>query len=192
MRRKLGLAGFVAVIPAAFAAGQQDQLLFGDLIATATEQMAMECERTLTPRPGASELAQREAEMSAAVLCDCMPPALEALGRTRSPQALISGAEFGALVLHEFDACGARTVRDTSRRDCAKLAPPGAPPTYCTCFSSAVDALTDEEIVEDSLASRDNLEQRLAARRTSIPEPPLYDNQLARIDRQCRVPPKAE
>ena len=118
MRRKLGLVGLLAVLPAVFASGQQAQLLpFGDLMATATEQMAAQCERVLAPRATATELAQREAEMSAAVLCDCMPPALDALGRTRGPQTLMSSEEFGALVLHEFDVCGA----NRSRHDPARL-----------------------------------------------------------------------
>ena len=124
--------------------------------------------------------------MSAAVLCDCMPPALEALGRARGPGTLISSEEFGALVMREFDICGAQTVRDSTRRDCAKFTPPDAPPTYCACFSAAIDGLTDEQIVEDSLASRDNLEQRAVARRDSTPEPPLYEGLLARIDKECQ------
>ena len=193
MRRTHPLIGLVALIPTASMSGQETiPVPFGDLIAAASEQMATGCARMLDSQASATELAKREAEMGAAVLCDCMPPAVEALGRTRGPQTLVSGTEFAALLLPEFDRCGAQAVRDTARRDCARLTPPNAPPTYCTCFTSAVDALTDEEIVEDSIASRDNLEQRVEARRNSTPELPLYDTLLARIDRQCRVPAKAE
>jgi hypothetical protein len=190
MRRTRLLIGLIAFIPIASVSGQETTPVpFGDLIAAASEQMATDCERMLDAQASATELAKREAEMGAAVLCDCMPLAVEALGRTRGPQTLVSGAEFAALLLPELDRCGAQAVRDTARRDCAKLTPPNAPPTYCTCFTSAVDALTDEEIVDDSIASRDNLEQRVQARRNSTPELPLYDTLLARIDRQCRLAP---
>jgi hypothetical protein len=113
-----------------------------------------------------SESAQREAGMSAAVFCDCMPPALTALGEARGLQTLMTGQEFGALVLREFDVCATRTVCESARRSCPQFAPPTAPPQYCECFAAAVDALTNEEIVADSIASRQNLEQRLAARRS--------------------------
>jgi hypothetical protein len=173
------------------AVAQQPSLPFGDLVAAAGEQVADQCALLLDAPPSTSELAERQAEMSKAVFCDCMPPAIEALRRARAPDTLIASDEFGMLVLQEFDACGARSVRETTRRDCAKFTPPNAPPTYCTCFSAAVDALSDVEIVEDSIASRDNLEQRVIARRNSTPEPPLYEGLLARIDRQCRVPTPA-
>jgi hypothetical protein len=181
------LIGLIATFAAAPAAGQPIELPFGNLIATASEQVALECERLLEPQSFVSELAEREAEMSKTVYCDCMPPALQTLGRARDSQTLITGDEFRALVLREFDGCGARTVRESTRRDCAKFTPPSAPPTYCACFSAAVDALTDEQIVADSIASRDNLEQRVIARRNSTPEPPLYESRLARIDRECRL-----
>jgi hypothetical protein len=188
MRRTCPLLGLLALIPVASTYGQETIAVpFGDLIAATSEQIAMDCERMLNLRASTTELAEREAEMSATVLCDCMPTALAALGRTRGPQTLISGAEFTALLLPEFDRCGAQTVRETTRRDCAKFTPPNAPPTYCTCFSDAVDALSDEEIVEDSIASRDNLEQRVLARRNSTPEPPLREGLLGQIDRQCRI-----
>ena len=94
--------------------------------------------------------------------------------------------------MREFDVCGARAVRETTRRDCAKFTPPNAPPTYCACFSAAVDALTDEQIVDDSIASRDNLEQRRDARGNSAPEPPLYESLMVRIDPQCLASPPPE
>jgi hypothetical protein len=191
MRRTPGLTGLIGALAAFSSLAQPAEVAFGDLVAAAGEQMAVECELWLNLQPLPNELANREAEMSAAMFCDCMPPALQALGRDRGAETLITGEEFGALVLREFDICGARTVRDTTRRDCAKFTPPNAPPTYCACFSTAVDGLTDTEIVEDSLASRDNLEQRAAARRDSIPEPPLREGLLARIDMQCKRPPPA-
>ena len=192
MRCTLGLTGFIGALAASSSLAQQAEVSFGDLVEAASEQMAVECELWLNLQPLPNELANREAEMSAAMFCDCMPPALQALGRDRGSDSLITGEEFGALVLREFDICGARTVRDATRRDCAKFTPPNAPPTYCACFSGAVDSLTDAEIVEDSLASRDNLEQRAAARRDSTPEPPLREGLLARIDLQCKQPPTAQ
>jgi hypothetical protein len=191
MRRTLALIGLIAVCRVVSAPAQPAELPLADLLAAASEQMAVECVRLLQPQSFPSELAEREAQMSAAVYCDCMPPALEALGRAQGSQSSISGEEFGALVLRAFDACGAQAVRDSARRDCAKLAPPNAPPMYCACFAAAVDGLTDDQIVEDSIASRDNLEQRATARRNSTPEAPLYESLLARIDEQCRVPPAA-
>jgi hypothetical protein len=188
----VGLIGLIALCRPVFAPAQQDELPLRDLLATATGRMALECERLLEPQSFSSELAEREAQMSAAVYCDCMPLALEGLGRARGSQSFITGAEFAALVLGEFDVCGARAVRDSARRDCAKFIPPNAPPMYCECFSAAVDGLTDEQIVEDSIASRDNLEQRVTARRNSTPEAPLYESLLARIDKQCRVPSPAQ
>jgi hypothetical protein len=164
-------------------------LPFGDLVAAAGEQIAEQCVRLLDAPAAANELAQRAAEMSKTVFCDCMPPAIAGLQRARRPDAVIASEEFSALVLREFDVCGAHAVRETTRRDCAKFTPPNAPPTYCACFSAAVDALTDEQIVDDSIASRDNLEQRRDARGNSAPEPPLYDSLMVRIDRQCLVPP---
>jgi hypothetical protein len=192
MRRTAGLIGLIAVAATASTPAQQGEVPFGDLVTIASQQMGVECERTLGLRPFPNELAEREAEMSAAVFCDCMPPAMEALGRARGSQTLITSEEFGALVMREFDICGARTVREYTRRDCEKFTPPNAPPTYCACFSTAVDSLTNEQIVEDSLASRDNLEQRVVARRNSTPEPPLYEGLLARIDKQCQQPPAAQ
>jgi|SRR5688572_8308659 hypothetical protein len=192
MRRTPPLTGFIGALAAFSSLAQPAKVPLGDLVAAANEQMAVECEVWLNMQSLPNELANREAEMSAAVFCDCMPPALQALGRDRGSATLITGEEFGALVLREFDVCGARTVRDTTRRDCAKFTPPGAPPTYCACFSTAVDGLSDAEIVEDSLASRDNLEQRAAARRNSTAEPPLREGVLARIDTQCRQQPPAQ
>ena len=187
MSRPLGLIVFVSTLGTVSAAAQQAALPYGNLVAAAGEQIANQCVRLLDEPPAANELAERAAEMSKTVFCDCMPPAIANLGRARAPNALIGTEEFGALVLHEFDVCGAQAVRETSRRDCAKFTPPNAPPTYCACFSAAVDALTDEQIVSDSIASRDNLEQRRDARNNSTPEPALYDGLMARIDRQCVV-----
>jgi hypothetical protein len=186
------LTGLIGALATFSSPAQQAEVRFGDLVATASEQMSVECELWLDLQPLPNELANREAEMSAAMFCDCMPAALQALGRDRGSDTLITGEEFGALVLRQFDICAARSVRDTTRRDCAKFSPPNAPPTYCDCFSTAVDDLTDAEIVEDSLASRDNLEQRAAARRNSTPEPPLRESLLARIDLQCKRPPPAQ
>jgi hypothetical protein len=189
--RRVGLLLAIAV-GVGSAAAQQVDLPLAALVSEAGEQLANECVRLLDEPEPTSELAQRAAEMSKAVFCDCMPPALEGLKTGRAPDAVIGSDEFGALVLREFDTCGARVVRETSRRDCAKFTPPNAPPTYCECFASAVDALTDSEIVADSIASRDNLEQRADARRTGAPEPPLAETLLARIDRQCRASPPAQ
>lgn len=191
MRHALGAIALVAVAAALSTAAQQEELSFSTLVAMASEQMDVECERMLRPQPSSSELAQRDAQMSAAIFCDCMPPALAALERARGPQAVITGNDFRALVMREFDVCGARAVRDVSRRDCNKFTPLGAPPTYCTCFVAAIDGLTDEEIVADSVAARQNLEQRADARRSGTPEPPLQPGALARIDRDCLLPPPA-
>ena len=185
MSRPLGLIVLVSVLETISATAQQTAVSYGNLVAAAGEQIANQCVRLLDEPPAANELAERAAEMSKTVFCDCMPPAIANLGRARAPNALIGTEEFGALVLHEFDVCGAQAVRETSRRDCAKFTPPNAPPTYCACFSAAVDALTDEQIVSDSIASRDNLEQRRDARNNSTPEPALYDGLMSRIDRQC-------
>jgi hypothetical protein len=192
MSRILGLILLVAALGTASATAQQAALPFGDLVAAASEQVAEQCKRLLDAPASANELMERETEMSRAVFCDCMPPALDDLGRTRRPETRIVGEEFGALVMHEFDVCGAQAVRDTTRRDCAKFTPPNAPPTYCACFSAAVDDLTDEEIIEDSIAARDNLEQRRDARRNSTPEAPLFESLLVRIDRQCKIPPRED
>ena len=185
MSRPLGLVVLVSVLETVCATAQQTALSYGNLVAAAGEQIANQCVRLLDEPPAANELAERAAEMSKTVFCDCMPPAIANLGRARTPDALIGTEEFGALVLHEFDVCGAQAVRETTHRDCAKFTPPNAPPTYCACFAAAVDALTDEQIVSDSIASRDNLEQRRDARNNSTPEPALYDGLMARIDRQC-------
>jgi hypothetical protein len=185
MSRPLGLIVLVSVLETVCATAQQTAVSYGNLVAAAGEQIANQCVRLLDEPPATNELAERAAEMSKTVFCDCMPPAIANLGRVRAPDTLIGTEEFGALVLHEFDVCGAQAVRETSRRDCAKFTPPNAPPTYCACFSAAVDALTDEQIVSDSIASRDNLEQRRDARSNSTPEPALYDGLMARIDRQC-------
>jgi hypothetical protein len=190
MRRTLGLIGLIAVIPTLSAPAQQAPL--GDFVAMASQQMGSECERLRRPQVFPNELAEREAEMGAAVFCDCMPPALAALGNARGKQTLISVEDFGPLVMREFDICGAQTVRASARRDCAKLTPPGAPPTYCACFVAAIDGLTDEQIVADSIASRDNLEQRADARRNGAAEPPLQQGLLARIDEECQQPQPAQ
>lgn len=187
MSRPVGLFVLVSVLETICATAQQPTVSYGNLVAAAGEQVANQCVRLLDEPPAANELAARAAEMSRTVFCDCMPPALADLGRARAPDSLIGTEEFGALVLHEFDVCGAQAVRETTRRDCAKFTPPNAPPTYCACFSAAVDALTDQEIVSDSIASRDNLEQRRDARSNSTPEPALYEGLMARIDRQCVV-----
>ena len=189
MSRTLELIVLVSALGTVSANAQQAALPYGNLVAAAGEQIANQCVRLLDAPPSNNELAERAAEMSKAVFCDCMPPAIEGLGRARAPDALIGGDEFGELVLREFDVCGARAVRETTRRDCAKFTPANAPPTYCTCFSAAVDALSDAEIVADSIASRDNLEQRADARRNQAPEPPLQLSLLARIDDQCLHPP---
>lgn len=192
MRRILELVLPLTALGTVPVMAQQTDLPFGDLVAAAAEQVADQCERLLDLPTSANELMERETEMSRAVFCDCMPPALDGLGRTRSPSTLVRGDEFGALVMREFDVCGAQAVRNTTRRDCAKFTPLNAPPSYCSCFSAAVDDLTDEEIIEDSIASRDNLEQRRDARRNSTPEPPLFESLLVRIDRQCRIAPSLE
>jgi len=189
MSRTFGLIVLVSTLGSVSVAAQQLDLPYGNLVAAAGEQIANQCVRLLDAPRSDNELAERAAEMSKAVFCDCMPPAIEGLGRARAPDALIGGDEFGALVLREFDVCGARAVRETTRRDCAKFTPANAPPTYCTCFSAAVDALSDEEIVSDSIASRDNLEQRADARRNNTEEPALQLTLLARIDDQCLHPP---
>jgi hypothetical protein len=188
MSRPLGLIVLVSAFGTGSAAAQQAALPYGDLVAAAGEQIANQCVRLLDAPASTNELTERAAEMSKAVFCDCMPPAIADLGRARAPTALIDGDEFGALVLREFDVCGARAVRETTRRDCAKFTPANAPPTYCACFSAAVDALSDEEIVSDSIASRDNLEQRADARRNQTPEPALQLTLLARIDNECLQP----
>jgi hypothetical protein len=192
MGRILGVGLLVGALGTASATAQQPPLPFGDLVTAAGEQIAEQCVRLLDAPPATNELAERAAEMSKAVFCDCMPPAIVGLGRSRASDSLIASDEFGALVLREFDVCGAHAVRETTRRDCAKFTPPNAPPTYCTCFSAAVDALTDEQIVSDSIASRDNLEQRRDARGNSAPEPPLYESLMVRIDRQCLASPPPE
>lgn len=192
MSRTLGLIALVSALATVSAAAQQAHLPYGDLVAAAGEQIANQCVRLLDAPASTNELAERAAEMSKAVFCDCMPPAIADLGRARSPTALIDGDEFGALVLREFDVCGARAVRETTRRDCAKFTPANAPATYCACFSAAVDALSDEEIVADSIASRDNLEQRADARRNQAEEPPLQLTLLARIDTECLQAPPAQ
>jgi hypothetical protein len=189
MSRALGLIVLISALGTVCATAQQTSVSYGNLVAAAGEQIANQCVRLLDEPPAANELAERAAEMSKTVFCDCMPPAIANLGRARTPNALIGTEEFGALVLHEFDVCGAQAVRETTHRDCAKFTPPNAPPTYCTCFAAAVDALTDEEIVRDSIASRDNLEQRRDARNNATPEPALYDGLMARIDRQCVATP---
>jgi len=191
MRHILGPIGFIAVAATLCTPAQQVELPLGDLVSAASEQMIVECERLLAARPLPSELAEREAEMAATVFCDCMPPALAALGQARGLQTPMTGEAFGALVLHEFDVCATRTVRESTRRSCPQFAPPAAPPMYCECFTAALDGLTDDQIVEDSIASRQNLEQRLAARRNSTPEPALYEGLLARIDKQCQQPTPA-
>ena len=187
MRRILGLSLLIGALGTASAAAQQPALPFGDLVTAAGEQIADQCVRLLDAPRSTNELAERAAEMSKAVFCDCMPPAIEGLKRARPPETPIGTEDFSGLVMHEFDACGAQAVRETTHRDCAKFTPPNAPPTYCTCFSASVDALSDEQIVADSIASRDNLEQRRDARNNSAPEPALYDGLMARIDRQCVV-----
>lgn len=187
MHRISALLGLVAAAVAASAIAQQ-RVPFGDLLAAATQQMSTECERALEPGNASSALAEREARMNAVVFCDCMPPALAELGLARAANTLVSADEFGALMLREFDVCGARAVRDTSRQDCAAFAPPGAPPTYCECFAAAVDELTDEQIVADSIAVRDNLTRRAEARRSGTTEPPLLQGLLARIDERCGPP----
>jgi hypothetical protein len=186
--RTLGLIVLASALATVPATAQQADLPYGNLVAAAGEQIANQCVRLLDAPSSDNELAERAAEMSKAVFCDCMPPAIADLGRARAPDTLIDGDEFGALVLREFDVCGARAVRDTTRRDCAKFTPANAPPTYCACFSAAVDALSDEEIVADSIASRDNLEQRADARRNQTPEPALQITLLARIDNECLQP----
>jgi hypothetical protein len=192
MRRILGPIVLSGALAAVSAPAQQTAVPFGDLMTAAADQVADQCQRLLDVPTSANELMERETEMSRAVFCDCMPPALDGLRRTRGPNTLMGGEEFGALVMHEFDVCGAQAVRDTTRRDCAKFMPLNAPPTYCDCFSAAVDDLTDEEIIEDSIASRDNLEQRRDARRNSTPEPPLFEGLLVRIDRECRITPRED
>ena len=192
MNRHVISIALIAIAATVATSAQQEELPLGDLVAMANEQMKADCERLLHPPPSASELVQREAAMGAAVFCDCMPPALAALERDRSPDAFIGGDDFSALVMREFDSCGARAVRDVSKRDCEKFTPPGAPPTYCACFVAAIEGLTDEQIVADSIATRDNLEQRADARRSGAPEPPLELGLLARIDRQCLQPPRPQ
>ena len=57
--------------------------------------------------------------------------------------------------------------------------------------AAGVEALTDEQIVADSFAVRDNLTERANARRNGTGEPPLQPGLLARIDERCRVPEHA-
>ena len=192
MGRILGLIVVLSALGTLPATAQQTDVPLGDLVAAAGEQIASQCVRLLDAPAAANELAQRANEMSKSVFCDCMPPAIEGLKRTRAPETPIGTEDFSALVMREFDVCGAQAVRETTHRDCAKFTPPNAPPTYCTCFSASVDALTDEQIVRDSIASRDNLEQRRDARNNSAPEPPLYEGLMARIDRECRIPRQEE
>ena len=192
MGRILGLGLLIGALGTASATAQQTALPFGDLVAAAAEQVADQCRRLLDLPASANELMERETEMGRTVFCDCMPPAIDDLGRARRPDTTIDAEQFGALVMHEFDVCGAQAVRDTTRRDCAKFTPPNAPQTYCACFSASVDDLTDEEIIEDSIAARDNLEQRRDARRDSAPEPPLFESLLVRIDRQFIITPSLE
>jgi len=191
MRGMLGPILLLSSLASTYATAQQTDLPLAVLVNTAGKQIATQCVQLLNEPAPTNELAQRAAEMSKTVFCDCMPPAIENL-KSAAPDALIGSEEFGALVLREFDTCGARAVRETARRDCAKFTPPNAPSTYCECFANAVDALSDEEIVADSIASRDNLEQRRDARRDSTPEPPLAETLLPRIDRQCRVATPAQ
>lgn len=188
MGRILGLIVFGGALAAGSATAQRAELPFGDLVSAAAEQVANECERLLDAPPSTSELVERETEMSKTIFCDCMPPALQDLGRARGAETVIAGEQFSVLVLKEFDVCGARAVRETARRDCAKFTPANAPATYCSCFAAAVDGLTDDQIVADAIAARDNLEQRRDARRNSTPEPRLFEGVLVRIDRQCRLP----
>lgn len=187
MGRTLGLIVLMSALATLPATAQQTDVPLRDLVAAASEQIASQCVRLLDAPAAANELAQRANEMSKSVFCDCMPPAIEGLKRTRAPETPIGTEDFSALVMREFDACGAQAVRETTHRDCAKFTPPNAPPTYCMCFSASVDALTDEQIVEDSIASRDNLEQRRDARNNSAPEPPLYEGLMTRIDRECLI-----
>jgi len=192
MRRILGPILLLSSLGSMSLAAQQAALPLADLVAEAGAQVASQCVRLLDEPPSTSELAQRAAEMSKTVFCDCMPPALENLKGARAPATTIGADEFRALILQEFDTCGARAVRETTRRDCAKFMPPDAPPTYCECFTNAVDTLTDKEIVDDSIASGINLEQRRDARRNAAPEPPLGETLLARIDRRCRTAAPAQ
>jgi hypothetical protein len=192
MRRTVGAIGLIAAAASFCAAAQDEQLPLGELVAMASQQLRLECERLQRALPSLSELARRDAQMGATVFCDCMPPALSALERARSPQTSVSADDFSALVLREFDFCGARAVREASRSGCAQFTPVGAPPTYCACFTSAVDGLTDDEIVADSIAARENLESRADARRNGTPEPPLELGLLARIDRDCLLPPRTQ
>src|SRR5262245_31457062 len=99
MGRMLGLGLVVSVLGAVSATGQQADLPYGDLVAAAGEQIANQCVRLLDTPSSANELAERAAEMSKTVFCDCMPPAIEGLGRARAANALIDSGEFGALVL---------------------------------------------------------------------------------------------
>jgi len=192
MRRTIGLIVAVSVLVTAAVSAQQAALPFGNLVSAAGEQIADQCVRLLDAPPSPNELLEREAEMSRAVFCDCMPPAIAGLAGARAPETPIGTEEFGALVLHEFDVCGAKAVRETTRRDCAKFTPPNAPPTYCMCFAEAVDRLTDEQIIADSIEARDNLEQRREARRNATPEAPLLEGLMSRIDRECRLQTPAQ
>src|SRR5688572_8580918 len=93
--------------------------------------------------------------------------------------------EIATLVGRQFDLCGAKTVRDTAKRDCPRFAPADAPPTFCRCITAALDALTDEQIVEDSIAARRNFDERVAALRESRPQPPKYESLMDPIERTC-------
>src|SRR5688572_8580917 len=91
MRDTVDLLIIAAVVIAAFCAqAQQDPIPLGAAIAAARDQTALQCDAARSPPLRGDELAEREREMGAAVFCDCMPAALDALERVRGARTLAS------------------------------------------------------------------------------------------------------
>ena len=77
MSRTLELIVLVSALGTVSANAQQAALPYGNLVAAAGEQIANQCVRLLDAPPSNNELAERAAEMSKTVCCDCMPAAEE-------------------------------------------------------------------------------------------------------------------